>query len=89
MSGTAGPYFKRVELAPHPEYGLIHLERWFGRNLVVTKNRKPSADMTASVFDAPSPVRGRDRLRDLITADLRPLNGGKSPSLLRVGGTVQ
>ena len=75
MSGAAEPYLKRVEMAPHPEHGISHLEQWFGSHLAATRDRTLSVTLSKDTLDTPFPVRGRDRMRDLKSSGLQPLHG--------------
>jgi AraC-like DNA-binding protein len=75
MTGIADPLVRRIEMSPHPEHGLRHLQRWFGNNLVATKNRTLTLLVDNHVVDEPFPTQGRDRMAGLLSRDLVPLQG--------------
>jgi AraC-like DNA-binding protein len=61
MSGAAAPRFSRMEIPPHPEFGLSHLNRWFGPGLIASKSRSLSVLVENSVLDRPFPSVARRR----------------------------
>ncbi|HET7715868.1 MAG TPA: helix-turn-helix transcriptional regulator [Bauldia sp.] len=75
MAGAKEPILRRIEMAPHPEFGLDHLRRWFGDRVAPTKRRTLSVFVDASVVDRPFPSRARDRMAGGLPPDLMPLRG--------------
>ncbi len=51
MTGGRGPALSRAEIAPHPQFGLEHLRRWFGPGLVASGTRFVTLHIDASVAE--------------------------------------
>jgi AraC-like DNA-binding protein len=51
MTGARGPVMSRVEIAPHPEFGLEHLHGWFGSGLVASASRGMALFIDAAVAE--------------------------------------
>lgn len=75
MAGFSDPLLRRIEMFPHPEYGLSHLEPWFGDRLVPTKHRTLNVLVDRQIVDRAFPAQGRDRAAALLSKDLMPLHG--------------
>jgi AraC-like DNA-binding protein len=75
MAGLKEPILRRIEMAPHPEFGLDHVRPWFGDRVYPTKLRTLSVVVDAGVVDRPFPSRARDRTAGRIPPDLLPLRG--------------
>ena len=61
MAGGRDPPFVRVELTPHPDFGLDHLRPWLGPHLVASQTSGLLIAITPTVADRPFP----DVLRNL------------------------
>jgi len=62
MTGTAAPRLARVEMPPHPDFGLDHLDRWFGDVLCPSDSRGTRFLVEAAVAEKLFPRAARDRL---------------------------
>jgi AraC-like DNA-binding protein len=51
MTGARGPVLSRVEIAPHPEFGLEHLRAWFGPGLAASASRGLALFIAAEVAE--------------------------------------
>lgn len=60
-SGARGPLLERIELVPHPEYGLDHLRTWFEGELVASQTRALVVSIRPDIADRPSPILARGR----------------------------
>jgi AraC-like DNA-binding protein len=78
MTGAGKPRLKRIEIAPHPEFGLEHLRPWFGDRMVETNLRTLRVQMESGVADRPFRRVARDRLAQGLPPGLGPLRGDGS-----------
>jgi AraC-like DNA-binding protein len=72
------PRLARIEIAPHPGFGLDHLRRWFGDGLVQTKLRTLSVSIDTNIVERRFPVIARDRMAGRRSPDMIPLRGDGS-----------
>lgn len=75
MSGAPAPRFSRLEITPHPQYGLTHLKDWFGPGLVATRSRTLSISVENTVMDRPFPCLARNRVASRELPREPPLRG--------------
>jgi AraC-like DNA-binding protein len=76
MAGAGDPLLARIEIAPHPEFGLDHLHRWFGDSVIVpTMRRTLNVFIEKNVVDRPFRTRARDRMAGRLPHGLIPLRG--------------
>ncbi len=77
MSGAAAPRITRAALPPHPEFGVSHLEPWFGEGRVAAST---SGALMVTVPNTVAlrhfPKFSRDRSAELARFDLKPLRTG-------------
>jgi AraC-like DNA-binding protein len=78
MTGAVKPRLKRIEMAPHPEFGLEHLRPWFGDRLVGTSRRTLRVYMESGIADRPFRRVARDRIEQGLPPGLGPLRGDGS-----------
>jgi AraC-like DNA-binding protein len=84
MTGTAAPRLAQVEMPPHPDFGLEHLNRWFGTVLRPSDGRRTHIRVEAAVAEKPFPRAARDRLAAGRLPPLQPIRGDGS-----FGGSVK
>lgn len=51
--GYCGESLQRVEVMPHPEYGLAHLKQWLGPNVVASPSRRLVMHVSDTILDRP------------------------------------
>jgi hypothetical protein len=56
MTGAHEPYFMRVEILPHPKYGLDHLKPYLGNNLQPSTSRGLLVQIPGEVADVVMPT---------------------------------
>lgn len=84
MTGGAAPRLALIELPPHPDCGLAHLERWFGTVLRPSEARGTHLLVDAAVAEKPFPRVARDHLLSGRLPALDPIRGDGS-----FGGSVK
>jgi len=75
MTGTAGPRLAQVEMPPHPEFGLDHLDKWFGNVMRPMEGRGTHIQVEAAAAERPFPRVARDRLLAGRLPALSPIRG--------------
>jgi AraC-like DNA-binding protein len=75
MTGARGPMLSRIEIAPHPEFGLEHLQGWFGPGLVASTSRGVALFIDASVAE-----------RRMLPGERRPASVDAARSLMSLRG---
>jgi len=73
MTGTTVPRLARVEMPPHPDFGLEHLNEWFGAVVHPSDGRGTRIVVEAAVAEKPFPKAARDRLLAGRLPALQPL----------------
>ncbi len=68
------PQLERIELVPHPEYGLDHLRPWFNTELVPSSTRGLVLSIPPDVADRRFSAVARGRRDDTPPMDWRPLS---------------
>lgn len=84
MAGTASPRLAQAELPAHPEFGVVHLERWFGAGRITGSRTKAlTAILPKAVANRPFPRYSRDRMAELAHSGMNTLrnDGGFSDSV--------
>jgi AraC-like DNA-binding protein len=80
LGGAGSAQFSRIELPPHPEFGLKHLLQWFGSGLVATRAHGFSITIDDQVMDRRFNSMTRDRVRGRQLPKQPPLRGDGSLS---------
>lgn len=75
MTGAAGTRFTRVDLPPHPEAGVKHLNAWFGDVVVASEGRGTHILVDTAIAERPFPKTARDRLLAGRLPALEPIRG--------------
>ena len=75
MAGGRDPPFVRVELAPHPDFGLDHLRPWLGPHLAASRTSGLFLAITPAVADRPFPAVMRNLSLRPAPDDWMPLRG--------------
>lgn len=75
MTGIQTPVFNRIEMVPHPEFGLEHLRPWFGAVLTASPTRTLALTIPQTVAERRFAVPSRDRMAVPGPADWSPLRG--------------
>lgn len=75
MAGVGDPTMRRIEMFPHPEFGLDHLKPWFGDALRPARLRTLAVFIDANTVDTPFPRRARDRTSGHVPSSMVPLRG--------------
>jgi AraC-like DNA-binding protein len=78
MTGTTAPRLARVEMPPHPDFGLEHLSGWFGTVVRPSDGRGTRILVEAGVAEKPFPKAARDRLLAGRLPSLHPLRADGS-----------
>jgi AraC-like DNA-binding protein len=78
MTGTAAPRLAQVEMPPHPDFGLNHLNRWFGNVVRPSDGRRTRILVKTAVAERPFPRAARDRLLAGRLPALEPIRGDGS-----------
>jgi AraC-like DNA-binding protein len=78
MTGTAAPRLSRIEIPPHPVFGVSHLRKWFGDTVHASEGRGTHMLVEATVAERPFPRAARDRLLAGRLPALDPIRGGGS-----------
>lgn len=79
FTGLHPPLIDRIEMVPHPRFGLSHVTRHFGACVYPSRDQAIRFQIHASVARNPFRVIARDRLRNLNAAQIPPL--AESPTL--------
>lgn len=77
MTGAAGPRMARIDLPPHPEFGLKHLNARFGEALRPVEGRGTRISVETAIAERPFPKSARDRLLAGRLPPLEPIRGGE------------
>jgi AraC-like DNA-binding protein len=80
LDGTAHLRFARIELPPHPEFGLKHLVPWFGAGLVETRSNGFSITVDNQTMDRRFNSTARARIQGRLLPAQSPLRGDGSLS---------
>jgi AraC-like DNA-binding protein len=78
MTGAVGPRMARIDLPPHPDFGVKHLESWFGNAVLPSEGRRTHFRIEAAVAERPFPRAARDRLLAGRLPALEPIRGDSS-----------
>lgn len=68
-TGLAPPLVTRIGMVPHPEFGLAHLQPWFGEQLEAARDRALSFQVPLAVARAELPPFGLDKGQKLKLLD--------------------
>ncbi|MBL8906773.1 MAG: helix-turn-helix domain-containing protein [Rhizobiales bacterium] len=80
LDGRARLRFARIELPPHPEFGLKHLGQWFGAGLVETRSNGFSITVDNQMMDRRFNSVARPRTQGRPLLEQSPLRGDGSLS---------
>lgn len=75
MTGAVGPRLARVDLPPHPEFGVKHLNAWFGVAVRPVEGRRTHLVVEAALAKRPFPRVARDHLLAGRLPALEPIRG--------------
>lgn len=75
MAGAPQPAFARLEIPPHPEFGVEYLRPWYGDAVTASRSRGFAATIEDRVLDHRFPSIGRDRFRGRDLGAAIPLRG--------------
>jgi len=78
MTGAAAPRLARVEMPPHPDFGVEHLDTWFGDAVRPSESRRTHILVEAAIAERPFPRAARDRLSAGRLPALEPIRGDGS-----------
>lgn len=78
MTGAAAPRLARVEMPAHPDFGVKHLNTWFGDGVRPSEGRGTHILVEASIAERPFPAVTRDRLLAGRLPALEPIRGDGS-----------
>ena len=84
MTGAAFPRLTLVELTPHPQVGLEHIQGRLAVNLIASRSRVVTMTVSNRTLDRPFTLNGRDRMAKGQLPTLGPLIGDGS-----LGGSVE
>lgn len=84
MTGAVGPRMVRVDLPPHPKFGVKHLNTWFADTVRPSKGRRTHIVVDAAMAERPFPRVARDHLLAGRLPALEPIRGDGS-----FGGSVK
>jgi AraC-like DNA-binding protein len=84
MTGAVGPRIARVELPPHPDFGVKHLNTWFGDAVRPAEGRRTHIVVKAAIAERPFLKVARDHLLAGRLPALEPIRGDGS-----FGGSVK
>ena len=62
LAGDPPPRFEKLEIPPHPTYGVKHLRSWFGERVFETKSRGFTAMIDDRIMNRPFSTVARHRL---------------------------
>lgn len=75
MAGDSPPRYLRLEIPPHPVYGIEHLRKWYGDRVFATKARGFTAAIDERIVHRPFGSVARDRLGPRSLSNGVPLRG--------------
>lgn len=75
MTGAVGPRMARVDLPPHPDFGVKHLSTWFGDAVRPAERRGTHIVVEAALAERPFPRVARDHLLAGRLPALEPIRG--------------
>lgn len=75
MAGEAPPRYLRLEIPPHPAFGVEHLRKWYGDRVFETTARGFTAVIDERIVHHPFGSVARDRLSPRGLPDVVPLRG--------------
>lgn len=75
MTGAPGPRLARIDLPPHPEFGLTHLQPWFGDVLCPSEGRGTHILVETALAERSFPKTARDRFLAGRLPALGPIRG--------------
>jgi len=78
MTGATAPRLARVEMPPHPHFGVEHLSTWFGDAVRPSESRRTHILVEAAIAERPFPKAARDRLLAGRLPTLEPIRGDGS-----------
>jgi AraC-like DNA-binding protein len=78
MAGSPPPRFTKIEIPPHPTYGVKHLRRWFGDRVIETTSRGITGVIDDSVMDHAFSKIARNRLNPRALDSGASLRGGET-----------
>lgn len=78
MTGAGAPRLARVEMPPHPDFGVEHLNTWFGDAVRPSESRRTHILVEAAIAERPFPRAARDRLLAGRLPTLEPIRGDGS-----------
>lgn len=78
MTGTGAPRLARVEIPPHPDYGVEHMRRWLGPVVFAKAGHANEILIGRDVADRLFLVIARDRMLGKRPPDMIPLRGDGS-----------
>jgi AraC-like DNA-binding protein len=84
MTGVGGPRMARIDLPPHPDFGVKHLKPWFGVSVRPSEGRRTHFVVDTAVAERPFPRVARDHLLAGRLPPLQPIRGDGS-----FGGSVK
>jgi AraC-like DNA-binding protein len=75
MAGDPPPRYLRLEIPPHPIFGIDHLRKWYGDRVFATRSRGFTAVVDEHIVHRPFASIARDRLNARALPDAMPLRG--------------
>jgi AraC-like DNA-binding protein len=78
MTGAAAPRLKRVDIPPHPDRGVQHLQRWFGAGVRAKPGHSISVSIGRDIAERPFLKIARDRMLGKRPPEMVPLRGDGS-----------
>jgi len=75
MAGDPPPRYLRIEIPPHPIFGISHLCKWFGDRVFETAARGFTAVIDEKIMHRPFGSIARDRLNPRGIGEATPLRG--------------
>lgn len=73
FTGNRPPLLARIEMEPHPHYGLEHVVRHFGDRVSASRDHTLRITIDAHIANNPFRVVARDRMRDARGVSVPPL----------------
>ena len=78
MTGAAAPRLTRIEIPPHPDSGVEHLQHWFGPGIVAEPGHGISIAIQRDVAERQFLMIARDRMLGKRPPEMVPLRGDGS-----------